>query len=389
MASHLRATGSVFLIERKRGPAWYAKYRVDDPTVSGGCRQVQKRLGRAWTEKGTPMAGYLTRKQAQAKLEGLLVDERRGLLKSLRSGVTFEVAANEWIRHGEHERDLKPSTLRDYRSALARHLIPAFGKRRLEEITSQELERWIGNYVRTTGRARQARKLLAIVHGVFERAARVWPISENPARLVEKPRVRYDRTNFDFFSPEEVWSLARAAKTDLDRALFLTAAFAGLRRGECIALRWRDIDFVRSSLRVQQSISGTVITSPKSGHGRVVPMAQDLATVLAQLSQREMFTGPDNLVFCSSMGGIIDGSALRRRYKNALKDAGLRELRFHDLRHTFGSLAIQHASIVQVQAWLGHADVKTTARYLHYKSQTGEADLLSEAFAVRSQPVGA
>ncbi len=346
---------------------------------------MQKRLGRAWTGHGTPLAGYLTRKQARAKLDELLVDERRGLVKRMRSGVTFEVAANEWIRHGENERDLKPSTMRDYRSALNLHLVPAFGNRRLEEITSQELERWLGNYVRTTGKARQARKLLAILHGVFERAARVWPITHNPARLVEKPRVRYDRTNFDFFSPEEVWSLARAATSERDRALFLTAAFAGLRRGECIALRWRDIDFVRSSLRVQQSVSGTVITTPKSGHGRVVPMAQDLARVLAQLSQRDLFSGPDSLVFCSVTGGIIDGSALRRRYKKALDDAGLRELRFHDLRHTFGSLAIQHASIIQVQAWLGHADVKTTARYLHYKSRSGEADLLSQAFAVEPQ----
>jgi integrase len=79
-------------------------------------------------------------------------------------------------------------------------------------------------------------------------------------------------------------------------------------------------------------------------------------------------------------GEHLDGSALRRRFKKAVKRAGLRELRFHDLRHTFGSLAIDRASIVQVQAWMGHAAVSTTMRYLHHKSHLDEAELLGQAF---------
>jgi integrase len=78
-------------------------------------------------------------------------------------------------------------------------------------------------------------------------------------------------------------------------------------------------------------------------------------------------------------GTHVDGSALRRRYLSTL-DAGLRRLRFHDLRHTFGSLAINVASIVQVQTWMGHADIQTTMRYLHHKSRADDAKLLSTAF---------
>ena len=168
------------------------------------------------------------------------------------------------------------------------------------------------------------------------------------------------------------------------QALFLTASLAGLRRAECLALRWRDVDFNRRSIRVQRSISATEITTPKSGKGRVIPLVDDLAKTLARLADTRDNLGMDELVFQSETLEPLDGSAVRRRYKAALKRAGLRDLRFHDLRHTFGSLAIQRASIVQVQAWLGHADVKTTARYLHYKSQASEADLLSEAFAVQT-----
>jgi integrase len=379
---HVSANGSVFLVERKRGPVWYAKWRVYDPTKPGKPRQIQRALGPAWTARSRPAAGFLTRKSANAALDAILVDARREVVAAVTEGVTFARAADEWLRHGEHERQLKPSTLRDYRSAVSLHLMPAFGRRELHTISPKDIEQWLATYIRSTGHVRQARKLLAVIHGVFERARRVWDIQPNPAVDVEKPRLRYDATEFHFFSPEEVWALARAAKNDRDAALFLTAAFAGLRRGECLALRWRDIDFERQSIRVQRSISGTEITVPKSGRGRVVPMAHDLAQALARLADTRGTIGLDDLVFAGERGTPLDGSALRRRYKKALQRAGLRDLRFHDLRHTFGSLAIQRASIVQVQAWLGHADVKTTARYLHYKSQAGEADLLALAFAV-------
>ena len=89
------------------------------------------------------------------------------------------------------------------------------------------------------------------------------------------------------------------------------------------------------------------------------------------------------MVFAGEGGGYVDASALRRRYLKAQKAAGLRSLRFHDLRHTFGSLAVSRASLVALQAWMGHADVKTTMRYLHHKSHAAEAELLDGAFASR------
>jgi len=100
------------------------------------------------------------------------------------------------------------------------------------------------------------------------------------------------------------------------------------------------------------------------------------------LDQREHFTGRDDLVFVGEAGSHLDGSALRRRFKTAMELAEIPPLRFHDLRHTFGSLAINKASIIQVQAWMGHADIDTTMRYLHHKDRGDEAALLAGAFTV-------
>ena len=109
-------------------------------------------------------------------------------------------------------------------------------------------------------------------------------------------------------------------------------------------------------------------------------MVQEVAEVLRKLTERDEYTGRNDFVFPGDGGEIADPSALRRRYAKALKAAGLPPLRFHDLCHTFGSLAINYASIVQVQNRMGHADIKTTMRYLHHKSRADEAKVLSQAF---------
>ena len=87
-----------------------------------------------------------------------------------------------------------------------------------------------------------------------------------------------------------------------------------------------------------------------------------------------------DLVFPGERGEYLDDSALRRRYKKALKTAKLRPLRFHDPRRTFGSIAIGQATIIQVQAWMGHSDVQTTMKYMHHRCRAGDARLLSAAF---------
>lgn len=105
---------------------------------------------------------------------------------------------------------------------------------------------------------------------------------------------------------------------------------------------------------------------------------------LARLSQREFFTGDEDPVFVGQAGKHMDASALRRRHTQAASRAGLHPLPFHSLRHYFGSMAVNRASLVQVQAWMGHAQIQTTARYLHAKRQADDAALLASAFTSRA-----
>ncbi len=364
-------TGHVFRTERKRGPQWYAKFRLPDG------RQVQRRIGPAWTERGRPAAGHFTKRTAEAWLAELLHEARRGTLTGMvQTGATFEDAAAEWLRYVEHDRARKPSTVTGYRAILRAQLLPAFGDMAIESITTSMIEAWIaGVHLAPSTRT----KALVLMHGIFKRARRVYGLPVNPVTDVEKPPMRRSG-DIEVFSPEEVMALVRAAASEQDAAIYLTAAFTGLRRGELIALRWRDVDFTGSVIRVRASYADGHLTTPKSGKVRSVPMAPDVATALAKLGRREHETGDDDVVFLGDWGGYVDASALRRRYDAALQRAGLRKLRFHDLRHTFGTRMIAKADIRRVQEWMGHADVQTTMKYLHYAPREEDAALVAEAF---------
>jgi integrase len=405
-------SGHIFKRAGKRGAVWYAKYRLPDG------RQAQKRLGPAHAGNGRPPAGYYTKRTAEAALEALKTDARRGVLPEAagRTGATFRDAFNEWLRYSEQERQVKRSTLAEYRSAVEAHLIPAFGDLALEDVTTQRIERWKSQMI-ADGRVsvRTLRKLLTNLHGIMERARRVWHLRENPVADVERPRDRNDPDAYDFYSPEEVWALVRATRSrvegrtfqseneeaaarllaDQDATLFLTAAFTGLRMGELLGLRWRDVDFDGEQIHVRRSIRNGVLDVPKGGRVRAVPMVPEVAEALAALPEHG---GEEHLVFPSILwwerrfaddwrtetavvNEFQDRSALRRRFVDARDRAGLRPIRFHDLRHTFGSLAIRRADPVEVGAWMGHADLKTTQRYLHHKSRGGEARRLAGAFA--------
>lgn len=374
------ATGHVFQIKRKKGAVWVAKYRLPDG------RQVKKTIGPAHSGRGRPPAGTYSRRTAEDWLRDVLQQaEAKTLPGTACPTVTFEQAAREWLRFVAEERACKPSTVRSYRSSVEGQLIPAFGQWRLEDITARDLERWRATL---TTSPRTKNKLLTELYGIFKRAQKVYGLPRNPAAEVDKLRERR-QIDLEVLSPDEIHALCRAAATDQDAALFLTAAFTGLRRGELIALRWRDVDFTASRIRVVRSLSAGELSTPKNDKTRSVPMAREVATVLARLGQRGHHTADDDLAFPGTFGGFLDADALSRRYGKALERAGLRRLRFHDLRHTFGTAMIAKADIVRVQEWMGHADIQTTRRYLHYRPRPDDVELADAAFATERVPAAA
>jgi len=160
----------------------------------------------------------------------------------------------------------------------------------------------------------------------------------------------------------------------------------GLRQGELVALRWRDVDWTARLIRVRRSYSRGQWTTPKSRRSsRAVPMADRVARELEWHFARSAYTDDDDLVFCHPHTGTpYDASKSRVRFKDALKRAELRELRFHDLRHTYGTLmAAAGTPLRTLQGWMGHRDYKTTEIYADFAPDPSQGAMWAErAFGV-------
>jgi integrase len=404
-------SGHVFRKARKSGDRWMAKWRDAE-----GQHQVV--LGRVWTKRGRPPEGYLTKQGAQRELDAILADARQSNLTSRprrSSTVTFGEAAREWLRYVEHDRKRRASTVNDYRWIVERRLLPDFGPAPLEGVTTQLIDAWRAGLVEGGGladgealSARTINKYLGVMHSILKRAQRVYGLAANAAAWAERQPVTRSG-DFNVLSASEVEALARAAREgrhrkppkhptgadwraklreqdEQDAAIFLTAAYAGLRLGELRSLRWRDLDFGKRLIHVRHSYVMRTEDVPKSGRVRSVPMIDQVAVALDQLSRRPAWRGDDDLVFVNAAGEHIEDSALRRRFYAALKAADLKHLRFHDLRHSFGTLAVQVFPLTDVKAYMGHADIATTMIYVHHVPRVDAAEKLSDALRVSTTP---
>ena len=160
---------------------------------------------------------------------------------------------------------------------------------------------------------------------------------------------------------------------------------SGLRRSELLGLRWRDVDWQAQRIRVRNAyVLGEHSREGKSDRStrRSVPMADRLASELRRWSHRTVFDADDDLVFAHPLTGTpLDGTKVSKRFKAACRAAGVRVVRFHDLRHTFATrLAASGQPLRTIQEFLGHADAKTTQIYAHYAPSEHEVAMVNAAF---------
>lgn len=387
--SHPRsATGHVREIPRKDGPVFYAKLKI--PRDDGTVWEPQRRLGKVWTKRTRPPAGYLTAGQAQARLEAILAgDDALVNVEPPEAVVTLEHACREYLRYVEFDRQRKRSTVKDYGNVVEHDLLAHFGRDTpVGAIDTGQVDAFKEDLLSRVSH-RTAQKILVILRGVMGRAKRKGWIDSNPSEDAEKVIVRRS-DDFNVLSVEQVHAVARAAATDQLRAMILTAALTGLRMGELLALRWRHVDFADRILHVQRNYVEGEEDTPKSHRRRSVPLSDQAVVALDALSRRDLFTEPGDLVFGSEVGDHADDDAVRDAFYDALDAAGLGHLRaegaddpivFHDLRHTFGTqCAAKNIDLRKIQAWMGHADIQTTMRYLHYVPAHDDAARLTAAF---------
>jgi integrase len=303
------------------------------------------------------------------------------------------------LTHIRVEKDRTPSTVRDYRNTLRYRVLGFLGEGTpAQGVTPADIERmriWLLDEVSR----RSAQKTMVITHGMFSWAARKQIVPANPVADVDRVTVTR-RAEFAILSPAEVLETARHAEDELVAAAIVTAAFTGMRMGELRALRWRDADFANDLVHVRRSFdkSSDADGLTKSKKARGVPLIAQVATVLDRLSRRDDHVGPNDLVFADTDGGPVTDQFLREGLYAAMDDAGISRDRdtgklliWHDLRHSFGTLAVRIFPLTDVKAYMGHADISTTMLYVHHVPQTDAAAKLGKLVDVElgaGEPVG-
>jgi integrase len=379
--SRPRGTGSLLRRPLSDGrEAWYGKWRVDG-------RQVMRLLGPVRPAKPNSREG-LTRLQAEAALREL-ISSTSGERSA--EGLTVGQAGQRYLEH-KRAFGLKRGTLMDYESTLRVHLVPFFGKRGLDEIDVTLVEDFI--YAKQDeGKApKSILNYLGLLHSIFGHGLKREWCMRNPVALADKPRVPRN-TDIRFLSLEELEAILEATEpTPLgrtDRLVFLAAAMTGLRRGEVVALRWQDVDWQSNVIRVRRTFTRGEFGTPKSRRSsRAVPLAPRLRSELEAHCGTTPYREELDLVFAHPASGqVLDPSKLRKRFRACARRAGLRPVRFHDLRHTFGTqMAAAGAPLRAIQEWLGHSDFRTTLIYADYALDPHQGALYAErAFAPRKE----
>jgi integrase len=360
--------GRVWRYEGKRGVVWRIRY-----TDAAG-RRVLETLGREpeWN-----------RKRAESELLRRLVDvEREGYRKPEK--LTFAVFAERWLNDYLPGRGLKLTTEDGYRQTLHKHLLPYFGRYELSQLEQQPelVDRYVTVKMREGYAPKTVTNHLLCLQVMLKRAVRWRLIQRNPVSDCERPRVEPPELNV--LSEVEIarlWSAYGELETEaapeeqlwwrLARTLTFVALGTAMRRGELLALRWRDVQLLECLLTVREALVQGRFTTPKSRSSRrLLELGPRTTELLAERWRQSAFQGDDELVFCHpNKGTPLDPSRLARYYlRPALRRACITKpfRPFHDLRHT----ALTHEAaagnpMAYVQLKAGHSQSAITERYIH------------------------
>jgi len=274
----------------------------------------------------------------------------------------------------------KKSTVGGYEGSLNQYLRPKFSSKRLDAIKRNDIKSLISDLIARDLARATVRNAISVLRSIFNHAIEDGLLEANPsANLGRFTRTaKTAKVKGVALTPEEVEKFLETAGKLCPsyQPLFLLAFRAGLRRGELVAVEWGDIEFGKDEsdtnryILVQHNYVHRQHATTKSRKTRRVDMSQELRRVLIEMRDARLAAigsaGKSDIsserVFASPEGTILDPDNLYHRYfVPVLKASGIRKIRLHDLRHTFGSLLIQSgASIVYVKDQMGHSSIQVT-----------------------------
>ena len=327
-------------------------------------------------ETGRPKRKYFygrTRKEVQEKINEVALKVQAGTYREpskLTVAEWFTTWLNDYMKPS-----LRPTTWESYKYQVNGHIIPALGHLKLAQLQTAHIQRLYNEKLhggRLDGKdgglsPKSVRYIHTVIHSALEQAKKEGMVTINPADAVKLPK--REQKEIKYLDTEGVAKFLAAAKDSKYFVAFFLALNTGMRRGELLGLRWKDIDFEAGQLTVNQGLvrvsgQGLVFQEPKTKlSNRVINLAPAVVQVLKEHKKKQaeyrlmvggIYRKDLDLVFANEIGEPLDPRAFTRVFERVIKKAGL-DVTFHGLRHTFATIALeQGVDVKTIQETLGH-----------------------------------
>jgi len=348
--------GSIYK-KGKRKKVWVARFFEDVIAPDGALTRIRR------SERLGTITEIPTRRQAEQVLLDRLRLFNSSDYRPSSSCTLREYAENRWLP--EVLPTLKHSTKKHYQYALRVHVYPALGGMQLRLINRDVVQDFISTKLRSGLSWRTVKGIRTVLGTVMSAAEMAELIPSNPVRKTRFPRRGLTKQRAEI-APEKIQELLDALP-EPSRSLAWLLVLTGLRIGEALALRWRNIDLVRGELRVTQTVYDGHFDVPKTQRSqRSVPLGPKAVEILT--ARKPSVTNPEALVFATREGSAFDRHNLtNRQLKSTCKKLGLVGVNWHWLRHANATLLDAVGTpLGTVQALLGHSSPEITREtYLH------------------------
>ena len=364
---------------------------------ANGEGSIRKRSDGRW--EGRYTAGYdpetgkriiknvLGKTQAEVKEKLTKAIEESKKLDIVRSD---EYTVAEWLRLWYElyaKPNIRPTTADSYHRGIESHVIPRIGEIKLKKLTSRDIQKMYKD-LQENGRLRKSKKqqnglsnatvrgIHMMLHNALDRAVKERLILRNPTEDCIIPKIQ--KQEMKILNPEDMKTYLEAADKRGVLPMFYLELVTGIRKGELTALHWSDLDEERRTISVSKQAVGdrnrnVTISRPKTENSvRKISIPQSAVELLHQEHEKHldipwMFPSPKT-------GEMYHPDSIAKLHEKILRDTGLEHIRFHDLRHTFATMALQNGVDVKtVSSMLGHYDAGFTLRtYTHATRQMQE-----------------
>lgn len=345
-----------------------------------------------YTEGFNPGTG----KQIQRSITGKTQKEVSQKLKAATAAIdagTYKVpckmTVGEWldIWVAEYLKNVKPLTESNYSEQVKRHLKPALGATKLENLDAHTIQKFYNTLAETGLSPKTIKNIHGVLHSALQQAIANDYIRHNPTEACKLPKVV--RPEIKPLEPDEIAHMLQEAEKDSYCNLFTVAMFTGMRQGELLGLSWECVDFTTGIITVKQQLQykdgNYFLETPKSGKGRTILPAPLVMDALRQEQQKqqaeqakagELWNNSFNLVFTDALGKNLVRRTVVKHFKKISQRAGISEdARFHDLRHSFAVTSLYAGDDIKtVQANLGHATAQFTLDVYGHVTQTMRQD---------------